>query len=383
MIVPLEKPGTPQELTHFGIKGMRWGVRKERETSGRGKRSVISRLRANRKDKRIKKAEADVVKAQTVIDRINSKPRSWNPYTNLIRRNQVRELQKYRDRRRKDAIDIRENRLTTRQKQVLIGAGATAAILAAYGTYRLVESGTARQLLIRTPLKKNELLSRKMSPEAIMREVVAPINPGYGNLGTKVNCRRCTFAYEMRRRGNDVKATHAIRGLGQNVPGMLNATDPKADFKTDRYSSMINMFKEHLNVERAKSEGLTPKVGPFTQSLESRGLGRRVFSTEVGTRFRHLKPDEKTSRIFDTLELFPEGARGEISSQWLGGGRHSQAWEIIGGKAHIFDTQTGESYTAETFVKKVAPMLQDAGYTRLDHIPLNESFLRRWVMNAN
>lgn len=27
MIVPLEKPGTPEELIHFGVKGMKWGVR--------------------------------------------------------------------------------------------------------------------------------------------------------------------------------------------------------------------------------------------------------------------------------------------------------------------------------------------------------------------
>lgn len=29
MKVPIEKPGTPEELVHFGVKGMRWGIRKE------------------------------------------------------------------------------------------------------------------------------------------------------------------------------------------------------------------------------------------------------------------------------------------------------------------------------------------------------------------
>ncbi len=36
MIVPLEKPGTPEELVHFGVKGMRWGVRKERAANLHG-----------------------------------------------------------------------------------------------------------------------------------------------------------------------------------------------------------------------------------------------------------------------------------------------------------------------------------------------------------
>lgn len=34
MIVSLEKPGTPQELVHVGVKGMHWGIRKQEETSG-------------------------------------------------------------------------------------------------------------------------------------------------------------------------------------------------------------------------------------------------------------------------------------------------------------------------------------------------------------
>ena len=32
-MISVEKPGTPEELVHFGVKGMRWGVRKEREAS--------------------------------------------------------------------------------------------------------------------------------------------------------------------------------------------------------------------------------------------------------------------------------------------------------------------------------------------------------------
>ena len=34
MIVSVEKPGTPAELVHVGVKGMKWGVRKQRKTTG-------------------------------------------------------------------------------------------------------------------------------------------------------------------------------------------------------------------------------------------------------------------------------------------------------------------------------------------------------------
>ena len=39
MIMPLEKPGTPEELIHFGVKGMKWGVRKEQTSESSGSTS--------------------------------------------------------------------------------------------------------------------------------------------------------------------------------------------------------------------------------------------------------------------------------------------------------------------------------------------------------
>jgi hypothetical protein len=36
VIVPLEKPGTPEELVHFGVRGMKWGVRKSQSSGSSG-----------------------------------------------------------------------------------------------------------------------------------------------------------------------------------------------------------------------------------------------------------------------------------------------------------------------------------------------------------
>lgn len=58
MIVDLEKPGTPEELVHYGVKGMKWGVRKsytDRVSKraarlrrvGEGKGSALDKLRVH------------------------------------------------------------------------------------------------------------------------------------------------------------------------------------------------------------------------------------------------------------------------------------------------------------------------------------------------
>ena len=58
------------------------------------------------------------------------------------------------------------------------------------------------------------------------------------------------------------------------------------------------------------------------------------------------------------------------------------AWEIIGGKPVIFDTQTNTAYDSAKFANEIAPRLNKASYTRLDDIPLNNNFLGKWVRNV-
>ena len=48
-----------------------------------------------------------------------------------------------------------------------------------------------------------------------------------------MNCRRCTMAYEMRRRGYDVTATGSTMATGQHGTGMrkaANTNTKKMDF---------------------------------------------------------------------------------------------------------------------------------------------------------
>jgi hypothetical protein len=64
------------------------------------------------------------------------------------------------------------------------------------------------------------------------------------------------------------------------------------------------------------------------------------------------------------------------------GGGHSVAWEIIGGKPHIFDTQSGEVFKDVASFSKFSENVVEAGFTRLDNLDLNDDFLQRWVQSA-
>ena len=300
-------------LAHYGVKGMRWGVINEDQSSGK----TLTKQTTKQTD----------------------------------------------------------HKLTDRQKKILKrGVIVTAGVLAAYGTYHLAQSGQMNRMMMkgsafvnRTPvMQRNEALTGKLSFDQIAKTVVPSINPNYGGPGTKINCRRATYAYEMRRRGFDVAATRTTNGRGQDLSGVFNAMNPGTNLvRSGKYGMMSEVYEEALKAP------LRGGQMPFTDfDANVNGIAKNMLNGP--------------GRILEALNSQPEGARGELGLTWRPGGGHSVAWEIIGGKPVIFDGQTGTSY------KSVKDMLEDfgeenigqVGYTRLDNIPLNEDFLLRWVKNA-
>lgn len=355
---------TPQDaLTHFGVKGMKWGVTTKGKPAGNEKR-------AERHD-----AKAD--KAQVQIDKIMAKTTKWKIVQDS-RDQTVSQLKDVRDLERKNAADIRGGRkLTDAQRQALIGAGVVGGLLAAYGAYTYLDSGQFQQARVNRNeqktgekfawAKNNKLTGRKTEAQ-IMNDIVKPINPGFGEPGTKMNCRRCTFAYEMRRRGNDVKATKSISGTGQTAPGVVNAMTPGSTLKTGRYGILLSAMRE------------ADKGGPMTDALSTVGLGKK--DVESTAWFSQNTPTRKTTAIFASLDKYPDGARGELGMKWNMGGGHSMAWERVSGKTIIFDAQSGKSYTRTNF-DKLTQNMAGAGHTRLDNVTMNDEFLKRWLQNAD
>lgn len=191
--------------------------------------------------------------------------------------------------------------------------------------------------------KKNPALAHKMSITNLHKKVIQPINPNYGEPGTRMNCRRCTMTYEMRRRGYDVQSTRSLYATGQTIKGIRKATSLK-----------------RKDVESKWGEHAISKSKPLAYN----------------------SPEKKADLIFEALSTQPNGARGELGVGWPMGGGHSMAWEIINKKPVILDTQNGQVYDSPKRFSEFTPAVSVAAYTRLDNKPLNDDFIKRWMTSV-
>lgn len=275
---------TPGEaLAHHGVKGMKWGVRKEDATVGEGEGALV---------------------AVTAV------------YAGLM---VIRARYNYVDSGKKHAKELDK---------------------------------TAKKTGVEHEWKKNDSLTGPKSIDDLMKDVVAPINKGFPKeSGTSMNCRRCTFAYEMRRRGNDVKATRTLSATGQDTAGLVNATSKKGADKS-------------------------------TQVRHESWWGQNTIPTTEGRRY--MTADGKAESIFNTLGKQPNGSRGELAFGWAFGGGHSIAYEIVDNKPVIFDNQSGKFWSdTKAFARDMTPIMGEAAFTRLDNVKLNDDFVKRWVDHAD
>lgn len=283
-------------LEHHGIKGMKWGIRNEEKTSYTYGRS----------------------RKETLVS--------------------------------KDTSALEEEK-ADRRKKIIIGAAVAATILAAGVTYAAIryDKKTTTDLLSRVSgrqiisFRRNENLTKSMDIRDLQKIVVKPINPNYGRPGTKVNCMRCTYAYELRRRGFDVRSTLATMysSLGQNTEGrnsILGETSKLLEQRSDLMGKNPINFTKRSNVDKAKS-------------------------------------------VFDALSKLPTGARGELGIDKVFGG-HSLAFEKIKGTTHIIDAQNGKIYSDYKSLSKIMDDVFSAAFTRLDDVDLNLEFLAKWVTDA-
>lgn len=336
-----EKPPL-EELMHYGVKGMRWGIVKKEDSASTSRSTA-------KEEKREQKALLFEEKARTAD-------------TERRRQIYLREAQRARD-----------GKLSRRQRQLIVGG----AVVAAYATYKFIDAGASKQRLEQGKAFVDKMMNKPVS-DSIWRKdttlsdpnldvdlidafVISRINRNYGAPGTTNNCKRCTMAYEMSRRGFDVAATKTLSGVGQDLIGEYNLNKEHPRKVGSRLSGLGRLvtdsnFREHVYASTDDSHWTKiKKYGEITDPAET---------------------------IFDSLKTMPNGARGELKTRWTAGGAHSMAWEIVKGRPVVFDAQTGEHFDGIDSISTFAKHIDSFATNRLDNVALDEEFLRRWLKNA-
>lgn len=397
---------SPEEaLQHYGVKGMRWGYRKKEETTERSStemlvpktsttsttaavvksasgaaQPVLSPRTQARVDKFMQRS--DVINTQIADLRRSNEEllRTGNPYntyTRSINNQTITQLQVKQKQALKDAEAAKKGRLTSTQKKMIVGGvvvGATLAYMAyaqgkqsgALNSYQMLAKARFRGQKV--PFNVDKSLSGKMSAADILKKVAAPVNPNYRLPGGQMNCRRCTYAYELRRRGFDVHATTSSLGWGQSESGVINAMTPGS-----------RNFYNQLSVSTAVREfGETRKASGDSRVRPLSAAKTVIKGLDKG---RQISTLSNSTKVLEELAKQPEGARGEVLFRFPGFG-HSMAYEIINGKPHIFDSQKGTLYNATSkMVESKWDGFHSAEITRLDDVKLDYKFLSRWAAN--
>lgn len=129
------------------------------------------------------------------------------------------------------------------------------------------------------------------------------------------NCSSVVQAYEMQRRGYDVKAAPVKAGKG-------------------RYDS------EYVEQWWRDADGNPAKM-TFVETLPK----PKATVTPEGVK---IKPGnlETKAKLDEYIEQFPDGARGFVALHWRQGGGHVFSWEKVDGKAVYLEGQTGNADAA-------------------------------------
>ena len=365
-------------LEHYGVKGMKWGVIRKKDSA------PVSKEVQDRREQRASKFDARASMFNTKISELKPKAANGNVFQRSSANNQIKDLTKERDRALKDAQLKREGKLSTTQKKWAVGGAVAAGIIVPAAAVKAVDSGDLHRLTIKGKefvsgtkhsWKRNDSLAQSgLDVDDIRQRVVKDINPDFGKFGANMNCRRATFAYEMRRRGYDVAATKSSLATGQSASGLYNATAGKGQKQVSR--NMIGMYGRMI---RENIQGTAEKPGAFTgQVMEAGGLGLQKVPGIVGSNTR-----ANAGQIFKKLADMPDGARGEVSVVWAGmPAGHSIAWEVIKGKPTLIDAQMNKIIDSPEAFARVYTNIAKAGVSRLDDVQLNEDFLTRWIKDA-
>lgn len=272
-IIPKE-----DELYHYGVKGMKWGVRRYQPYTSNPRKSGKSGKFVGKKKK------------NTTSKNVNKE--------GFI-----------------DPLTFHMIQLGLIIAPPLVAAG-TAAVKRAMKTHGAKKINARIDANTKVDKKTGlKLKQKEMTP----KEDLKMINPEKGSskeTGSTQNCARCTLAYEMRRRGYDVQAGKALNGLNSEKI----------------YKSI---FKD-LKTQEVKGHGYSEMV----KNKNGKSLITETFKKEEIKAMNGLNLKHWIS-VKNTMNKQPN-SRGQMMVTWNRTGGHSFIYEVHDGKVTFMDGQTGK-----------------------------------------
>lgn len=184
-----------------------------------------------------------------------------------------------------------------------------------------------------------------------IKDDVKVINGGksgwkYG-FNRNVNCAFCSVSYELRRRGYDVRAQEALRGV---------------------------------QVELGKKNGAFGKIIPNFNKISKETISFAERSADSTKMMGIGMTNNEYKKMTETLSSQGEGARGFVTVGWkYGYGGHIFNYEINKGQLYFIDAQPGiikkadKSFYKDTFANAI-----NVQTLRMDNIKINEDKAKKY-----
>lgn len=345
-------------LSHHGIIGQKWGVRRYQNRDG--SLTAAGKARTGGNSKSAKSGESDLRPGTKL-----TKNRDGSYTYTLSKTHKHTTKEESSDRSAKtDALAV-----------ALVGVGGTAAQIALASTTGLVVpaglaasglttimgaseliSGDVKEIKANVKAKKfekerkNEPIDKKTGfhkkdHEYTLDEDIERVNPQYNNWdeNTKNNCALCTMTMELRLRGYDVTAKKTTTGYGMS---------DELDFFKNSTSKVSKGSMSEKDILNDLKRGVLP-----IQSREAK--------------------KEMVDYTLSEIDKQKDGARGNLSVIWDGTtSGHSVMYMNDKGTPMIIDAQANEKYVGKEEVTTFLNRANQVNLIRLDDKEINYKYIK-------